>query len=81
MTGAYLRVRRNDKWENVEVEHMTDDEIREKFATREPQELINWMIMLCQKIRQIEPLLEQLEAEGIITRQYENDDGADNDAE
>lgn len=66
MTGAYLRVKRGDKWENVEVENLTDDEIREKFATREPQELINWMIMLCAKIRQIEPLLKDLEANGII---------------
>lgn len=66
MTGAYLRVKRGDKWENVEVENLTDDEIREKFATREPQELINWMIMLCTKIRQIEPLLKDLEADGII---------------
>ena len=68
MTGAYLRVKRVDKWENIEVEHLTDEEIREKFATREPQELINWMIMLCQKIRQLEPVLESLERDGIITR-------------
>lgn len=73
MTGAYLRVKRGDKWENIEVENLTDDEIREKFATREPQELINWMIMLCQKIRQVEPVLKQLEAEGILTMVYERD--------
>lgn len=72
MTGAYLRVKRGDKWENVEVENLTDDEIREKFATREPQELINWMIMLCQKIRQVEPVLVQLEAEGILTMHYDD---------
>lgn len=68
MTGAYLRVKRGEKWENVEVEHLTDEEIREKFATREPQELINWMIMLCEKLRHLEPLLDGLERDGIITR-------------
>lgn len=68
MTGAYLRVKRGDKWENIEVEHLTDDEIREKFATREPQELINWMIMLCQQVREVEPLLLSLEKDGIIAR-------------
>lgn len=73
MTGAYMRVKRGDKWENVEVENLTDDEIREKFATRETQELINWMIMLCQKIRQVEPVLKQLEAEGILTLEYDHD--------
>jgi hypothetical protein len=73
MTGAYLRVKRGDKWENIEVENLTDDEIREKFATREPQELISWMIMLCQKIRQVEPVLVQLEKEGILTLHYDSD--------
>lgn len=73
MTGAYLRVKRGDKWKNIEVENLTDDEIREKFATREPQELINWMIMLCQKIRQVEPVLKQLEKEGILTMVYDHD--------
>ena len=28
MTGAYLRVKR-EKWENIEVEHLTDEERQE----------------------------------------------------
>lgn len=71
MTGAFMRVKRGDKWENVEVEHLTDDEIREKFATREPQELINWMIMLCEKIRMVEPVLTELESKGVISFHYD----------
>lgn len=66
MTGAYLRAQRNGSWGNVEVEHLTDDELRDKFLHRPPEELVNWMAMLCEKIRQIEPLLKQLEEEGII---------------
>lgn len=72
MTGAYLRVKRGDKWENVEIENLTDEELHEKFATRETQELINWMGMLCAKIRQVEPVLKQLEEEGILTLVYDN---------
>lgn len=72
MTGAYLRVKRGNKWENVEIENLTDEELHEKFATREPQELINWMGMLCAKIRQVEPVLKQLEEEGILTLVYDN---------
>jgi hypothetical protein len=26
MTGAYLRVKRGDEWENIEVEHLTNEE-------------------------------------------------------
>lgn len=66
MTGAYLRVKRGGEWHNVEVEHLTDEELIEKFTHRESHELVNWMRMLCEKIRQLEPLLKSLEADGII---------------
>lgn len=66
MTGAYLRAKRGDKWENIEVEHLTPEELREKFLHRPPEELLNWMDMLCGKIREIEPLLNELVAKGIL---------------
>lgn len=71
MTGAYLRAKRGDKFENVEVEHLTDEELEDKFLKRSPEELVNWMKMLCAKIRQVEPLLLALEKEGIIKRAYD----------
>lgn len=71
MTGAYLRIKRGDKWENIEVENLTDEELEEKFLKRSPEELVNWMKMLCAKIRQVEPILVQLEKEGILTLQYD----------
>jgi len=27
MTGAYLRIQRDDKWHNVEIDQLTDDEL------------------------------------------------------
>jgi hypothetical protein len=66
MTGAYLRAKRGDKWENIEVEHLTPEELREKFLRRSPEELVNWMDMLCGKIREVEPLLDDLVAAGIL---------------
>lgn len=71
MTGAYLRAKRGDKWENIEVENLTDEELEEKFLKRTPEELVNWMKMLCAKIRQVEPILVQLEKEGILTMVYD----------
>jgi hypothetical protein len=68
MTGAYLRALRNGKWENIEVEHLTEEELKDKFLKRPPEELVNWMSMLCAKIRQIEPLFDDLVAEGIIAK-------------
>ena len=66
MTGAYLRAQRNGHWTNVEVEHLTDEELRDKFLHRPAEELVNWMAMLCAKIRQIEPVLDGLVKDGIL---------------
>lgn len=66
MTGAYLRVERDGKWRNIEVEHLTPDEIRDHFIDRSPDELVNWMTMLCKKLHELEPLMESLVRDGII---------------
>lgn len=66
MTGAYVRVKRGEKFENVEVEHLTEDELKEKFETRTPEELVSWMNLLCSTIRRIEPVLDDLVQDGIL---------------
>ncbi len=68
MTGAYLRVERDGKWENVEVEHLTEDELKAKFLTRSPEELVSWLNMTCSFLRRLQPLIEDLEKDGIIQR-------------
>lgn len=73
MTGAYLIAVRNGERIPVEVEHLTLEELQEKFAHRTPEELVSWINMLCQKIRELEPLLDELERNGIITRKRESD--------
>ena len=66
MTGAFLRVKRDDKFENVEIEHLTEAELDEKFLSRSPEELVSWLKLLCYAIQKVEPLLQQLEQDGII---------------
>jgi hypothetical protein len=66
MTGAYLRALRNGKWDNIEVEHLSEEELKDKFICRSPEELVNWMSMLCAKIRQIEPIFNGLVEDGIL---------------
>lgn len=68
MTGAYLRANRNGHWINVEVEHLTNEELRDRFLHRPVEEIVNWMSMLCEKIRQIEPVFDGLVRDGILEK-------------
>lgn len=51
MTGAYVRIQRNGKWENVEIDQLTDFELAE-FAKSQPVEKgWAWTIWLAGWIR------------------------------
>ena len=59
MTGAFLRVWRDGKWQNVEVEHLTDCE-REKALKDDPR-LMAWLHVVCNELSRVEGMLKQLE--------------------
>jgi hypothetical protein len=64
MTGAFLRVQRDGKWQNVEVEHLTDSE-REKLLSNDPR-LMAWLHVVCNELARVEGMLKQLEADGVL---------------
>ena len=64
MTGAFLRVERDGKWKNIEVEFLTDVE-REKILKNDDR-LIKWLNLVCNKLSELDPLLRGLEDEGIL---------------
>jgi len=66
MTGAYLRVKRNDKWENIEVEHLTDEE-RESIL-KDDDRLMQWLHITCNALVKAEDLFKDLEEDGILQR-------------
>jgi len=66
MTGAYLRVKRNDKWENIEVEYLTNEE-RESIL-KDDDRLMQWLHLVCNKLTSVDTLLKDLEKDGIIAR-------------
>ena len=66
MTGAFLRVKRNGKFESIEVEFLTNEERQQLLSQRSPDELLRWLDLTCNKLAQLEPLLKSLEDEGII---------------
>ena len=67
MTGAFLRIKRNDKYEAIEIEHLTDKEREETL--KNDDRLMQWLNIVCNKLAEVEPLLDALEADGTIRRE------------
>jgi len=66
MTGAYVRVKREGGWENVEFELLTDEEMKE-FSKSQPKDGWLWAIFLAKYLRDnIKPLIDGLVEDGII---------------
>ena len=73
MTGAFLRVNRDGKLENVEIEHLTDEE-RERMLANDPR-LLAWLHLVCHELAQAEELFQFLEADGVLQRGRFDADG------
>jgi len=56
MTGAYLRVKRDGKWQAVEVEYLTKEERWELLSKRTPGELCRWLDIVCEELASITPI-------------------------
>ncbi len=60
MTEAFLRVEREGKWENIEVEHLTDIELNEIIGSRSKAEIMDWLTLTCSVIRLAEEAINKL---------------------
>lgn len=47
MTGAYVRIKREDVWQNVEIEYLTDGEREELFKEADNTEILKWLNFMC----------------------------------
>ena len=66
MTGAYVRIKRKGKMENIEFELLTDKEM-EEFAYADPEVGWKWAIFFAKYLRdKIKPLMDDLIKDGII---------------
>ena len=53
MTRAFLRVERDGKWENIEVEELTKDELEEIIGSRSNAEIMDWLNLTCSVLRAV----------------------------
>lgn len=51
MTGMWVRIRRGGKLENVEIEHLGDDELK-LFFSSQPETAVRWAVALARWIRE-----------------------------
>ena len=75
MTGCWLRVFRNSRWENVEVEYLTKDERCTIFQDRTKEETLNWLHTVCDTVADCERFLLRLETAGVVKRKEQEDEG------
>ena len=50
MTGAFVRIERDGKWYNIEIEQLTEDEL-DSFARKHPGAGWRWAKLLVKWIR------------------------------
>lgn len=67
MTGEYLSVKRDGKWDDIEVEHLTDEE-RETIL-KDDTRLMKWFHVVCKSLVDAEDILEELVKDGIISKE------------
>ena len=47
MTNAYVRVQKGGKYQNVEIEYLTDGERLELFKEADTEEVLKWLNFMC----------------------------------
>ena len=53
MTNAYIRVKREDIWQNVEIEYLTDEERNELFKEADSEEVLKWLNFMCSEYQHL----------------------------
>jgi hypothetical protein len=51
MTGFFVRVERDEHWESVEIDQLSDAEVQRFLAGRTEAELVRWIVGLVGWIR------------------------------
>ena len=71
MTGAYLRVERDGKWETIEVEHLTHKEREEIFKQKSSEEILKWFHLVCESLSRVDNDLKRIAEEHMNEMQEE----------
>lgn len=48
----YVRIKRDDGWQHLPIEQLTDSERELFFCRKSPEELVRWINGLCKELRE-----------------------------
>lgn len=63
MTGAFVRIKRDGKLENIEIEYLSVQERIDLFKDKDKEEILKWLDLTCSVLCEIEEASEIIEAE------------------
>lgn len=63
MTGAFVRIKRDGKFENIEIEYLSVQERIDLFKDKDKEEILKWLDLTCSVLCEIEEASEIIEAE------------------
>lgn len=63
ITGYYLRVKRGEKFESLDISELTEGEIRATFKDKTQADLLGWVVSLAKFIGEVQPIHQQVERE------------------
>jgi hypothetical protein len=52
VTGYFVRAQHGGQWQSVEIDRLTDEELRVFLAGRPPEDLVQWVVGLVGWIRE-----------------------------
>ena len=64
MTGAYVRIKRDGKWQPIEIEELSEDELHTFLDLQDKEHVVKWVVFLV-KWMQLHLMVGPEEEEGV----------------
>ncbi len=53
-SGMYVRTKRDDKWQNLDIFELSPEELNKLFEARSAEELIRWIKAILKVVQELE---------------------------
>lgn len=53
LNGIYIRAKRDNKWQSLDVTDLTEEEMQNALGNKSPEELVRWIAALSKLLKQV----------------------------